>query len=274
MSDRLINLTRVNHSRHGAHTVFGEAFYTPGGVCGPRTQRDWQLVILLSGSAVSWVGDEERPFEPGMVTLQVPGQRETVVYDPSQPSHHTWVAIQPEAVSPELAKVLLAAPKVVRVSEALFKIMEVVMAQPRYEGPWHRQWVDQMGLASLLAYLCVVESPADLRPKSVVDRAIRYMEEHLADPECLAGAAKSASITPQHLARRFQIEIGLPPSEWLWRLRLERASDFLLHSGFSVGEIVERCGFKTIQHFTRRFHGQFGTSPARYRRTAWDAPVE
>lgn len=274
MSDRLINLTRVNHGRHGVDTVFGEAFYTPGGICGPRIQQDWQIVILLSGSGVSHVGGEVREFAPGQATLQVPGQHETVVYAAESPTHHTWVAVKPEAVPADLSAALHAAPKVIQVSDSLSKIMDMVMAQPRYEGPLNTRWMDHMGLAALLSYLCVTESSSDLRQQSVVELAIRHMEQHLADAECLATAAMAASVTPQHLARRFQAEIGLPPSEWLWRLRLERASDFLLHSGLSVGEIAQRCGFKTIQHFSRRFLEQFGRSPAKHRRNAWSAPVK
>lgn len=273
MSDRLVNLTRVNHARRGHSAVFGEAFYTPGGVCGPRIQQDWQLVILLSGSAVSCVGGEKRVLEPGTVTLQLPGQNETVYYDETRPTHHTWVAIRPEVVPFALSDALHAAPKVERVSDALAKTMEMVMAQHHYEGDWHKQWVDQMGLACLMAYLRVAESPEELRPKSVVDRAVRYMEEHLADESCLVQAATAASITPQHLARRFQVELGVSPSEWMWRLRLERASDFLLYSGLSVQDVSQRCGFKTIQHFTRRFHQHYGQTPARYRRTSWRTPV-
>jgi len=273
MSDRLINITRLDQSRRGATTVFGEAFYTPGGICGPRIQQDWQLVILLSGTAVSHVEGEQRAFGPGQLTLQLPGQHETVVYDPVQPTHHTWVAIQPDAVPADMAAALMEMPRVIQVPDALSKVMDLVMSQPGYDGAVHQQWVDQLGLAALLACLCRTESPAGLRAHSVVEIAIRYMDSHLADPMCLLDAAKAASITPQHLARRFQAELGLAPSEWLWRLRLERASDFLLHSGLSVGEIAERCGFKTIQHFSRRFHEQFGASPAKHRKAAWTAPV-
>lgn len=272
MSDPLVNITRVNHARRGKAAVFGEAYYKPGGVCGPRVQRDWQLVILLSGSAVSCVDDERREMGPGMVTLQVPGQVETVLYDPEAPTHHTWIAISPEAVGDDLAAALRAAPKVQRVSDALNRGMEMVMAQAPGEGEWHGQWVDQVGLACLMAYLRAAEVPAaELRPRTVMDVAVRFMEEHLADDDCLGRAAAAASITPQHLARRFQAEMGLSPSAWLWRLRLERAADFLRYSGLSVQEVSQRCGFKTVQHFARKFQLQYRQSPARYRREAWSA---
>ena len=35
MSDRLFNLSHVNHARAGHTVVVGEARYAPGGVCGP-----------------------------------------------------------------------------------------------------------------------------------------------------------------------------------------------------------------------------------------------
>jgi hypothetical protein len=39
----------ANRRVHTDNVVFGEVRYEPGGLCGPRIQRDYQLVVLHAG---------------------------------------------------------------------------------------------------------------------------------------------------------------------------------------------------------------------------------
>ena len=50
MPARIVNLSKTNLRLERADVVFGEAEYGPGGICGPRMQRDYQLVILHEGT--------------------------------------------------------------------------------------------------------------------------------------------------------------------------------------------------------------------------------
>jgi AraC-like DNA-binding protein len=42
--------------------------------------------------------------------------------------------------------------------------------------------------------------------------------------------------------------------------------DLLQHTGLPVGTIADRCGFKTVYHFSRRVKRATGSSPTELRR--------
>lgn len=269
-SDRLVNITRVNHARTGPNATFGEAHYTPGGVCGPRIQRDYQLVILRSGEAHALVDGQKHAFHAGQVSLMLPGRQETVVYTKHRPTHHTWVAVNPAFIPKDLARKLDATPKVLPISDLCARLMDSVMAQKAYKGDAGGEFLDAMGLVMLREYLRTAENAEqNLIAETPVDLALRHMEERLSDPDCLADAAKAAGVTAQHLAKRFRAQVGVPPGRYLWQLRIERATGFLMHSGMTVSEVASRCGFKTVYHFSRMFSKAHGKSPKAFRKGAW-----
>jgi AraC-like DNA-binding protein len=66
--------------------------------------------------------------------------------------------------------------------------------------------------------------------------------------------------------RDFHNTFGMPPGRWLLEKRLAHASQLLLHSGNSIGDIMCESGFKNITHFDRAFKKQYGSSPLQYRK--------
>ena len=270
MPDRLINLSRVSHVRRGRHTVFGEAFYTPGGICGPRIQRDFQLVVLVSGRAAAVVAGQPRPFRAGEVALMLPGEPELVNYTPDAVTHHTWCAVSPDGVPELLAAELRRAPSVLPASDTFRRLMDTALANPHYRGSAASALADRLGLTVLHSFLHMAEEAQErVRPTSPTQRALDFMETHLADADCLAAASVAARVSPQHLRRCFRTDLGSTPSHWLWRLRIERALGMLLYSGMTLTEIAQRCGFASVYHFSRVFKQHHGQPPGRYRRSHW-----
>jgi len=270
MPDRLVNLTRVNHTRRGRHTVFGEAFYARGGICGPRLQRDFQLVVLVSGRAEADVEDGSRTFRAGEVALMLPGERELVQYTPDAPTHHTWCAVHPDGVPRPLADALRRAPSTLHASATFQRLMDTALANPRYRGAAATSLADQLGLALLFAYLHMAEeAEEEVLPTSPARVAIEYMEANLAERGVLSLASRAAGVSPQHLRRCFRRELHDTPSGWLWRLRVERAMGMLLYSGMTLAEIADRCGFASVYHFSRVFRRHHGLPPGQYRRKHW-----
>ena len=269
-ADRLINLTRVNHARAGHHATFGEAHYTPGGVCGPRIQRDYQLVVMLTGEAHAVIDNEKMAFHSGQVALMMPGQHELVSYTKDKNTHHTWVAVHPSYVPHELAVQLKAAPKTLTTSDLFSNLLDMVLTHPSYKGAAAMAFVDAMGIAMLREYLRIAENAEqDMIIETPVDHAIQYMESHLGEDDCLSKAAEAADVTAQHLIKCFRNQLGTTPGKYLWQLRVERATGFLLHSGMTISEVADRCGFKTVFHFSRMFREHHGQPPREFRKTSW-----
>lgn len=72
-------------------------------------------------------------------------------------------------------------------------------------------------------------------------------------------------INKTYLSRMFSKEIGLTFKEYVNTLRIEKAKSYLFNTDISVSEICEKTGFKSIEHFSRKFKSIVGMSPTAFR---------
>lgn len=80
----------------------------------------------------------------------------------------------------------------------------------------------------------------------------------------LAGAA---GLSRAHLARQFAQTFGVPPHQYLVRLRLEQAKRALA-AGESVTEVCYQLGFASLGTFSASFRRRTGMSPREWQRAA------
>lgn len=99
-----------------------------------------------------------------------------------------------------------------------------------------------------------------------VMRAIDFMEAHADRSISLTEIAGAAHRSPSHLARVFAAEIGVPPHQYLVKLRVERARQLLERTNRPIAQIALDCGFSHQEHLTRLFRRHLNTTPAAFRR--------
>jgi AraC-like DNA-binding protein len=118
----------------------------------------------------------------------------------------------------------------------------------------------------------VRRSIADAR----LDDILRFIEIHLADPRLsVPMVSKGCAISPRYIAFLLRMR-GTTYSQTVWKLRLEKARDWLVASDsheISITEISYGVGFKSPAHFSRMFKKVFGANPRDYRE-AWRREAE
>jgi len=77
--------------------------------------------------------------------------------------------------------------------------------------------------------------------------------------------ARAVGLSVRAFERAFAAEYGLPPQQYLKRLRLQIASRRLVATKESLAEIADAGGFADQSHFTREFRRLTGMTPGRYR---------
>lgn len=98
-----------------------------------------------------------------------------------------------------------------------------------------------------------------------VERVRDYLQAHCGDNVVVDDLAKVAGLSRVHLTRAFTRQFGTPPHVYLNSIRLRRAQAAML-SGTPIAEVAAACGFADQSHFTRRFKGAIGISPAQWLR--------
>ena len=68
----------------------------------------------------------------------------------------------------------------------------------------------------------------------------------------------------------------MTPIEYVWYHRLVVAKKFLEFTDLPIKDIASRCGFKTTQHFSRKFEESLGCNPTTFRKVAVhsDTPLQ
>lgn len=69
-----------------------------------------------------------------------------------------------------------------------------------------------------------------------------------------------------YLHRKCRAALGCTPMEWVFRLRLEKASTLLIEGSLDLAGIAEMCGFADAYHLSRRFKSYYGIPPGVWRR--------
>jgi AraC family transcriptional regulator len=97
-------------------------------------------------------------------------------------------------------------------------------------------------------------------------RCIDLMHARLDEQLSLDQLALEAGMSKFHFAKSFREVIGIPPHQYLVKLRIEKARALLRDDRISVAEIGYRVGYTDIGQFSAQFRKAIGFSPAQYRR--------
>jgi len=118
---------------------------------------------------------------------------------------------------------------------------------------------------SILSNQIAVES-ASSEPAAVT-RARQFIAQNQDDAICLATVAKSVNTSTFYFCKLFKKSTGLTFTDYLARVRIEKAKALLLKPDLRVSEIAYEVGFRSLTHFNRVFRKLTGDSPTRYRQS-------
>lgn len=100
-------------------------------------------------------------------------------------------------------------------------------------------------------------------------RVKAFIAEHQSEPIHLEEAARALHVSTFYFCKMFKKATGLTFTDYLGRLRIERAKELLLNPHLRVSEIAFETGFGSLTHFNRVFRRLIGKSPSSFRQAAW-----
>jgi transcriptional regulator GlxA family with amidase domain len=113
-------------------------------------------------------------------------------------------------------------------------------------------------------------SPSVDTTRTAADRiraAARWLQENCHRSVSVADAAEACAMSQRTLLRNFQTYIGASPSEYLQRVRLERACELLAETSLPADKVARRVGLTNGDRLGKLFRRCVGKSPTEYR--AW-----
>ena len=133
-----------------------------------------------------------------------------------------------------------------------------------------------MALTARLVQVCASPSSTQentLEVKRGLDdarlsRVLEFMASHIEEEIGIDDLAAVACVSPFHFIRMFRSRVGMPPSRYLSRMRLEHAKALLTARQRAISEIAFACCFSSQANFTRAFRRSTGLTPGSYRSRA------
>jgi len=96
-------------------------------------------------------------------------------------------------------------------------------------------------------------------------KAERYIREHFLENPPLHEVAAAAGLSPAYFSTVFKEELGESFSDFISRLKVERAAGLLVGSDLSLADVADSCGFQDQSWFSRVFKRYMGVTPGRFR---------
>jgi transcriptional regulator GlxA family with amidase domain len=93
-----------------------------------------------------------------------------------------------------------------------------------------------------------------------------WMLSHLDKDLSVEALAGKACLCPRHFSRRFKVEFGTTPADFVERLRLDEARRRLSNGDNRVENVGISVGFRSAEAFRRAFQRRLGVNPSDYRR--------
>lgn len=111
-----------------------------------------------------------------------------------------------------------------------------------------------------------VKKPASVpvdKETAPVRRVREYLHDSFAENVSIKKLAAIAALSPFHLSRVFEKEVGVPPHVYQLDIRLTKAAR-LISLGKPIVDVAIETGFFDQSHFHKAFQRKFGVTPKRY----------
>jgi len=105
-----------------------------------------------------------------------------------------------------------------------------------------------------------------LRHEAGIERVIRHVLEQYAEPHPLSAVLRLAGMSKATFARQFPRFTGCTFTEFLCRVRLERARQRIVAGDDAVATAAFAVGFNHLSHFNRSYRRLYSTTPSEDRR--------
>lgn len=160
------------------------------------------------------------------------------------------------------------APQVIAVCPALARIqghLDTLLATPAAGDAWQLE-------AQVIDLLGGLPHPACVSRRAPFEAARRLVLEHLHAGEesvSLEDLAQRLDVSVRWLHQAFRQRLGLPPRQYVQRLRLSRArAELRAHGPKTVSDVAMKWGFWHLGRFARSYRATFGELPSETLRDA------
>lgn len=238
---------------------------------GPAVRPHYLIHYVLSGKGSFTIGEKNYPLEEGYGFLIEPGKLTFYQADDREPWTYVWVGFSGAEAGEQVHNMGLS------LNHPIFKcdkgegLYAIVLDMMKHNTFGVANDLKRNGLLHI--FLSVIADSALVQEKSETDKANIYVQKAIEfilnnyyNPIKVTDVADYVCINRSYLYTLFQEYIKMSPQQFLAAFRINKATELLLVSDFSVESIALSCGYNDALVFTKAFKHRKGMSPSAFRK--------
>jgi two-component system response regulator YesN len=129
-------------------------------------------------------------------------------------------------------------------------------------------WILELGETGLR----ILNSMGTKSVSSPIQKVLEYIEENYNSELTLSNLSKVIYLSPDYFSRIFKDQVGSTFSEYILKIRIEKAKELLNNLDIPVSEIGRKVGYSDPNYFSRVFTRAVGMPPSRFRQVISSHP--
>ncbi|MFX3631961.1 MAG: helix-turn-helix domain-containing protein [Candidatus Pristimantibacillus sp.] len=250
---------------------FGQNEAKSGYRAGPKSIEYYSMHFVRSGAVELDTGGEKIELSEGDLFCLFPQQTHSYRKLESKSAlEMSWIAIDGPQV-PMLLSMVSISTNTPYARKKITKEILLTLQQLLQSGSTNNRY-NKLRRSSLLyrifSQLLGQADKAEVirnSPKEWIADSMEYMRAYYREQIGVQQVAEHIGIHRTHFSKLFTEQVGINPSDYLRKLRMEQAVIWLRASSRSVLEIGLSLGYSDAASFTRAFGQYFGCSPTQIR---------
>lgn len=264
------------------HFHFARKSLAPGWPKKTHTHDFYEIFLVETGTAIHWINDGQHQLDRGNLVFMRPGDTHALTSSDEAPARIINVLFRIETAE----HLALRYPAETRGRFFWTKGLEpavIALSGPQFERATSLMLdlaTAPRSLARIEAFLLTVMLRLLERPETAVGRVPDWLaaacsraREPAVFRDGAAGFVRAAGRGHEHVCRKTKEYLGMTPSAFINRIRMEHAAQLLASDAMSVADVADDCGIENMSHFYRVFRAHFGVTPKAYRNQHQRSPL-
>ena len=234
---------------------FGEEKCNSGHDFGPIVRDHWFLHFVISGCGIFEDKNGRHNVQAGDMFVIRPNEKTYYKADDTEPWEYIWIGFDANITLPEILE-----NSVIK-NIGIAKIFKE-MRESRTLGNGKSAF-----LCSCLWRLMVVLFEQSESKDNYIEKALSYMRSEYINGIGVTQTAQNLGLDRSYFSTLFTKKVGISPSKYLTKLRLERAAELITLHKQKPSTAAISVGYPDIYHFSKMFKKHFGCSPREYQKS-------
>lgn len=223
----------------------------------------FRMHLVYKGKATLCVGGVKYALIPGTLFITFPYQQ----YRLTDYEECTYLYISFDGSGAEALLRQFGISKDRMVFKRFSHITDFWMTSIRRANPGNMLVLTESVLLHTLSYMEQNEQKKAYHANPKMDSVVQYIHNNYMDPELsIVKLADIFGFSRKYLSAVFSQNMGVNFTEYLAKLRVEKAAELLEQEHLPIAEVARKCGFSDPFYFSKVFKRFTAVSPSKYER--------